>query len=90
VRSTLFPRVLLLMCGVASAATGLALLFQQRALALELDRLARSRLESAARAADQLVEGHLLALAERYKAISATPEFRAHLEPHDVAAEIAL
>jgi len=71
------------MCGVATAATGLALLFQQRALALDLERLARSRLESAAHAADRLVEGHLRALGERYKAISGTPQFRAHLELHD-------
>ena len=82
-RPTLFLRVLLLMCGVATAATGLALLFQQRALALDLERLARSRLESAAHAADRLVEGHLRALGERYKAISGTPQFRAHLELHD-------
>jgi len=83
VRPTLFLRVLLLMCGVATAATGLALLFQQRALALDLERLARSRLESAAHAADRLVEGHLRAVGERYKAISGTPQFRAQLALHE-------
>ncbi|HKE13165.1 MAG TPA: HAMP domain-containing protein, partial [Myxococcota bacterium] len=82
-RPTLFLRVLLLMCGVATAATGLALLFQQRALALDLERLARSRLEAAAHAADRLVEAHLRALGERYKAISGTPQLRALLELRD-------
>jgi signal transduction histidine kinase/CheY-like chemotaxis protein/HPt (histidine-containing phosphotransfer) domain-containing protein len=71
------------MCGVATAATGLALLFQQRALALDLERLARSRLEASAHAADRLVEAHLRALGERYKAISGTPQLRALLELHD-------
>jgi signal transduction histidine kinase/CheY-like chemotaxis protein/HPt (histidine-containing phosphotransfer) domain-containing protein len=82
-RPTLFLRVLFLMCAVATATTGLALLFQQRALALDLERLARTRLESAAHAADRLVEGHLRALSERYRAISGTPEFRANLELRD-------
>jgi signal transduction histidine kinase/DNA-binding response OmpR family regulator/HPt (histidine-containing phosphotransfer) domain-containing protein len=73
------------MCGVATAATGLALLFQQHALALDLERLARSRLESAARGADRLVEDHLRTLSERYKAFADTAEFRAHLALHDAS-----
>jgi signal transduction histidine kinase/CheY-like chemotaxis protein/HPt (histidine-containing phosphotransfer) domain-containing protein len=71
------------MCGVATAATGLALLFQQRALASDLERLARSRLEAAAHGADRLVEAHLRALGERYRVTSGTPQLRALLEPRD-------
>ena len=83
-RPTLFLRVLLLMCGVATAATGLALLFQQRALASDLERLARSRLEAAAHGADRLVEAHLRALGERYRVTSGTPQLRALLEPREL------
>jgi signal transduction histidine kinase/CheY-like chemotaxis protein len=72
------------MCGVATAATGLALLFQQRALALALEPLARSRLESAARAADRLVGAHLRGLGDRYKALSVSPQFQAMLLLEDV------
>jgi signal transduction histidine kinase/CheY-like chemotaxis protein/HPt (histidine-containing phosphotransfer) domain-containing protein len=85
-RPTLFLRVLLLMCAVATASTGLALLFQQRALTFDLESLARARLEAAARAADRLVEGHLRALGERYSAISTGAQFPAHLALRDSTA----
>jgi len=85
VRPTLFLRVLLLMCGLATVSTGLALLFQQRALTFHLESLARARLEFAARAADRLVEGHLRALSERYTAISTSAQFPAHLALRDGA-----
>ena len=82
-RTTLFLRVLLIVCGVATAATGLALVFQERALARDLELVARARLETSARAADRLVEAHLRSLAERTRAIAGTPQFRAHLELRD-------
>ncbi len=82
-RTTLFLRVLLIVCGVATAATGLALVFQERALARDLELVARARLDTSARAADRLVDAHLRSLRERYRAISGTPQFRAHLELRD-------
>jgi signal transduction histidine kinase/CheY-like chemotaxis protein/HPt (histidine-containing phosphotransfer) domain-containing protein len=74
------------MCGVATAATGLAFLFQQRARALAVERLAQSRLETAAHGAEGLVEAHLRAVRERYEAICGTSPLRALLELHDAPA----
>ncbi|MEN8181073.1 MAG: EAL domain-containing protein [Myxococcota bacterium] len=84
-RLTVGLRLLLALCAVASLATGLALLVQDRALSGDLEQAARSRLERAAEAVDLLVERRLDAMAERYRAISETPQFRANLESGDVA-----
>jgi hypothetical protein len=83
VRRGLFGRLLSVMCGVAAASTGLALLLQERSLSSDLERAAERRLAAAATAADRLLEGHLSSTAERYRAVSGTPQFRATLEVND-------
>jgi signal transduction histidine kinase/DNA-binding response OmpR family regulator/HPt (histidine-containing phosphotransfer) domain-containing protein len=83
VRSTLTLRLLAIVCGVAMLATGLALVVQDRVLAADLERAARTRLATSGAAAGRLVEGHLRTLDERYRAISGTPQFRANLEVRD-------
>ncbi len=80
---SLFGRLLAVMCGVAAASTGLALLLQERSLSRDLERAAERRLAAAANAAERLLEGHLGAMAERYRAVSGTPQFRASLEIDD-------
>jgi methyl-accepting chemotaxis protein len=80
---TLFPRLLAAMCGVATAAMGVALFLQSRSLSADLRVAAERRLDSAAIASERLLDGHLAALAERYRAISGTPQFRATLEVDD-------
>jgi methyl-accepting chemotaxis protein len=84
VRVTLFGRLLAILCGVAAASTGLALLLQERSLAADLSRAARARLDGAAAAAAELLDTHLRSLTQRYQAVSGTPQFRALLELHDV------
>lgn len=79
----LFGRLLAMMCGVAATSTGAALLLQERSLSGDLQRAAEERLENAASAAGRLLEGHLDAMAERYRAVSGTPQFRATLEVDD-------
>jgi diguanylate cyclase (GGDEF)-like protein/PAS domain S-box-containing protein len=69
-----------MLCGIAALSTGLAVSLHDRALSADLERAARGRLELAAQAADRLLERHLHAMLERYRAISQTPEFRANLE----------
>jgi len=61
----------------------LALVVQDRALAVDLRSAAAQRLERSAHAADGLIEAHLRSLADRYRAISGTPQFRANLEIGD-------
>jgi methyl-accepting chemotaxis protein len=80
---TLFRRLLIIVCGVAAASTVLTLLIQERALSSDLRRAAVARLESSAAAAEGLVAAHLRSLAERYRSIAATPQFRATLEIND-------
>jgi len=82
-KGTLFIRLLCILCGVATASTGLALALQQRSLTTDLERAARKRLETAAMAANRLATNHLDGLAERYRAVSGTPQFRANLEVND-------
>jgi len=72
-------RLALLLGGVAAFSTGLALVVQDRALDQDLKRQSRTRLEASARRADRLIVDHLEDLAERYTAISRTPELRANL-----------
>jgi methyl-accepting chemotaxis protein len=80
---SLFARLLYAMCGVATAALGLALFLQGRSLSEDLRAAAERRLDTAANAAQRLLDGHLAALSERYRAISGTPQFRATLEVDD-------
>jgi methyl-accepting chemotaxis protein len=80
---TLFVRLLCILCGVATASTGLALALQHRSLTSDLELAAKQRLESAVTAANRLAANHLDTLAERYRAVSGTPQFRANLEVND-------
>ncbi len=84
-RLTLRGRVLLVLCGTAALPMALALVFQDRALARDLQLAAAGRVVRAADAARELVDGHLEALVQRYHAISGTPQLRAQLEIDDVA-----
>jgi diguanylate cyclase (GGDEF)-like protein len=79
-RIAVAAKLAVVLCGIAALATGLALIFQERALSAELHKAARERLSRSALAVDQLVESHLEFLLDRYRAISATPELRANLE----------
>jgi methyl-accepting chemotaxis protein len=80
---TLFARLLYAICGVATVAMGLALFLSTRSLSQDLSGAAERRLDSAAEAAEHLLDAHLAAQAERYRAISGTPQFRATLEIDD-------
>jgi methyl-accepting chemotaxis protein len=80
---TLFVRLLCILCGVATASTGLALALQHSSLTADLELAAKLRLETAVTAAGRLAANHLGALAERYRAVSGTPQFRANLEVND-------
>lgn len=79
----LFGRLLVVMCGVAAASTVLVLVLQERSLSRDLERAAQRRLDAAATAAERLLDGHLEALSDRYRAVSGTPQFRATLEIRD-------
>jgi methyl-accepting chemotaxis protein len=80
---SLFARLLYAMCGVAAVAMGVALFLQERTLSRDLRGAAEKRLETAAAAAERLLDGFLATQAERYRAISGTPQFRATLEIDD-------
>jgi diguanylate cyclase (GGDEF)-like protein len=73
-------RLAVLLGGLATVSTGLALVMQDRALDQDLRRAAVSRLETSASVADRLMAEHVHSLATRYAAISRTPELRANLE----------
>jgi len=77
-------RLALVLCGIAAFSTGLALVLQTRGLSTDLRDAARGRLDRSASSADQLIDEHLATLLDRYRAISATPEFRANLEVNHV------
>jgi signal transduction histidine kinase/CheY-like chemotaxis protein/HPt (histidine-containing phosphotransfer) domain-containing protein len=76
---------MLTLVGVAALPTVLILAFQERALTRDLEGAAAARLERARHAAERLLDGHLAGMAERYRAISGTPQFRAALEIGDAA-----
>jgi diguanylate cyclase (GGDEF)-like protein len=75
----LAARLALLLGGLAGASTLLALLIQDRALSSDLRAAAQQRLASAGRATERQLADYLLGVADRYAAISHTPEFRANL-----------
>jgi len=79
VKLRLATRVLLIVCGVATATTSLTLLVQAVSLSRDLEFAALQRVERAARAVDLLAESHLQALLDRYRAVSDTAQFRAIL-----------
>jgi diguanylate cyclase (GGDEF)-like protein len=84
-RLNLTLRTLVVFAGVAALSTALALLVQDRALSADLERAAARRLERAVESTRLLVDGHVQALADRYRSISGTPQFRATLEVGDGA-----
>jgi diguanylate cyclase (GGDEF)-like protein len=83
-RLTVNGRVLLLLAATAALSTGLALGVHDFALARDLGAAAWARLSRPAEATTSLVDAHLGALTERYRAVSGTPQFRANLETEDV------
>ena len=80
---SLRARLIAILCATAAIATALALLFQDRTLARDLETAAVARLERSAAAASTLADAHLESLSERYRAISGTPQLRANLEVED-------
>ncbi|MEX2208700.1 MAG: ATP-binding protein [Myxococcota bacterium] len=80
---SLRARLISILCATAAIATALALAFQDRTLARDLESAAAARLERSASAANTLVDAHLAGLLERYRAVSGTPQLRANLEVED-------
>jgi signal transduction histidine kinase/ActR/RegA family two-component response regulator len=80
---SLRTRLIAILGATATFAIALALVFQDRTLSRDLQRAASERLERSAIAANRLVDAHLAAQAERYRAISGTPQLRANLEVED-------
>ncbi len=78
-RLTVGTRLMVILAMLAAFSTSSALLLQHRALAQDLGHAAQERLVSASRGADLLLAQHLGRMADRYTAISHTPEFRANL-----------
>src|SRR4029450_8529850 len=68
---------------LAAGTTAALVAVQERTLSRDLERAASQRLDRATHAAEKLVQSHLAALAERYQAVSSTPQFRANLEVED-------
>ncbi|HTO09198.1 MAG TPA: ATP-binding protein [Myxococcota bacterium] len=80
---SLRARLIAILAATASVAIALALLFQDRTLATDLRHAASERLQRSALAVNRLVDAHLAAVSERYRAISGTPQLRANLEVED-------
>jgi methyl-accepting chemotaxis protein len=82
-RPTLLVRLVFVLAGVAAFSTAIALVLHDRTLSSNLEQAARHRLDAAAAAADRLSDNYLASLAERYRAVSGSPQFRANLEVED-------
>ena len=80
---SLRARLIAILGATASFAIALALVIQDRTLASDLQHAAAERLVHSAVAANRLVDAHLAAVADRYRAISSTPQLRANLEVED-------
>ncbi len=80
---SLRTRLIAILGATASFAIALALVFQDRTLARDLQHAATERLEHSAIAANRLVDAHLASVSERYRVISGTPQLRANLEVED-------
>src|SRR5258706_278313 len=80
---SLRTRLIAILAATASFAIALAIVFQDRTLARDLQHAATERLERSAIAANRLVDAHLASLTERYRVISGTPQLRANLEVED-------
>ncbi len=79
-RITLAGRVLFVLCAIAAFSTLLALLIQDHSLSSDLRMSAQARLDRSAAMADHLLTAHLQSLAEHYRAVSRSAEFRANVE----------
>jgi diguanylate cyclase (GGDEF)-like protein len=79
----LATQLALVLCAVSALTTAMVLSLQERSLSSELERAAQDRLARSAVAADRLLDAHLATMADRWDAISQTPEFRANLEIDD-------
>jgi len=82
-RVTLARRLAWTLGAMAVLSTALAVVAQDRALARDLEGAAAKRLERSANAAAKLIDEHLLAMRDRYRAIARTPQLRATLELGD-------
>jgi PAS domain-containing protein len=82
-RMTLTGRLALALIAMASLSAALAFAAQDRALARDLESAAAKRLERSVRTAERVIEEHLLAVEERYRALARTPQLRATLEVDD-------
>src|SRR5882672_10766900 len=80
---SLRTRLIAILAATASFAIALAIVFQDRTLARDLQHAATERLERSAIAANRLVDAHLASVTERYRVISGTPQLRANLEVED-------
>ena len=85
IRLTLFARLLITLASVAALPTAIVTALQERALVEDLEEAASARLDRARHAAAGLIDRHLEAQRERYRAISGTPQLRATLELGDPA-----
>jgi hypothetical protein len=84
-RLTVFVRLLLTLAAVAALPTLVVMAVQGRALERDLEGAAVARLERARHAAARLLDAHVAGLAQRIRAVSGTPQFRATLELGDAA-----
>ena len=80
---TLRTRLIAILGATATFAIVLALVFQDRTLSRDLQRAASERLQRSAIAANRIIDAHVAAVTERYRAISGTPQLRANLEVED-------
>jgi diguanylate cyclase (GGDEF)-like protein len=79
-RVSVASRLMIALAATAALSTALAMVLHDRSLTDDLERAAEGRLERAALATDRLIESHLAAMNERYRAVSGTPQLRATLE----------
>ncbi len=80
---TVASRLMAALAGTAALSAALAMAAHDRSLTADLQRAAQQRLERAAEAANSLIDAHLAAMRERYRAVSGTPQLRATLELAD-------
>jgi diguanylate cyclase (GGDEF)-like protein len=79
-RVSVASRLMIALAATAAFSTALAMVLHDRSLSDDLERAAQGRLERAAHATNSLIESHLAAIRERYRAVSGTPQLRAALE----------
>jgi diguanylate cyclase (GGDEF)-like protein len=79
-RVSVASRLMIALAATAALSTALAMVLHDRSLRDDLERAAEGRLERAALATNRLIDGHLDAMNERYRAVSGTPQLRAALE----------